>query len=484
MIRSRYLNVWIGFIILLSTLFAMNGCSLSQPAPTPTLTPGNLSKDYPMVGQLSNAKSVSLYYPAADQTSLVRIVRQIQIIEGGGEAGATLRELLRPTEMVDYSAPFLGRASVAWSVVSRSVAIINIAGDFTELTDRDMFSSIVSITNTLCQLNDVDYVEILINGETLPSRGLLDFPMTSLDGPLHTQYLIHQDLLAQSEDTVASAPDQLVLYYLDHASNYLLAEVRAVEFDPETMTRDIFQQLKNSPHFGSGMVSCIPDNVIMPTEGVISQDSDDNTILTIELESPKYETMNSKTRYMMAGAITMTMQGYIPEIDFVRVLINGQSAVSDVYLDGETFRHNIGELVTLYMPDTQQKFLYVIRRAMRQQRCYDPKERLLEMLKYPEFYHGSITPDFPQNIVPEDFMNVAVNEGTAVVNITSRLYDEIASQDASIQRMFTYAIVNTLTEFDHIHSVQFIIEGKIVEKFGSQMYIESPLIPNAGIIYN
>lgn len=469
--------------VIISLSFILTSCDKSSTKREYDISP-DLGKEYEIAIEFSNIKSVSLYYPDIDAYSLVRIVSEVRIVEGDGQAGATLRKLLRSPNSDEYEAPFKGRGTLSYLVISRKFASVNISGDFSDLSDMDIFIGAVSVCNTLSNLNNVEYVEVQLNGKTLMGRGLLTSPMTALSGSLHNLYLEHNDMITNPESTYYNRTNQMVLYYLNTTGDYLLAEVRKVAQNDENIVKDIISHLKNSPNYGSGMVSAISQNVLMNTPAFLSTDEEDNNILSIELEAPKHETMDNKTRFMMAGAITMSIQSEMPSVDYVRITINGQNIIQETLLSIELFAKNVGEIVTLYSFSANYKHIERNEIAMSQEICYDTKARLIEMLSRIYYYDESDEYESVGTPLKNGILDVTVNDNCAIVNISKQMVEQISMFNNISQKVFVYAMVNTLTEFDHINSVQFIVEGILYEKLGDDIYIETPLLNNPGIVYD
>lgn len=77
-------------------------------------------------------------------------------------------------------------------------------------------------------------------------------------------------------------------------------------------------------------------------------------------------------------------------------------------------------------------------------------------------------------------LSVETTDGTCYVNFKQDFIDKnIASSD--LGRLIIYSIVNSLTERDNVHNVQFLIDGKKTEKFGD-MNISELFLRNEDLI--
>lgn len=470
-------------IILFIFVFALiSGCS--QPIDTAPIELNNsiVGEAYQMKSDFINTKSVTLYYPDSDADNLLRIVKEVSIVQDGSEVLAIAKKLLNTTltEEDNYNVPFNGEVNATRIVVSKNLAVVNLKGDFTLFTEQEFYCGIVSVVNTICELNSIEYVEILLNGKQMENRGLLVNPMSTMDSSLHLGYLDHKDII-ENEDRKINI-DKNILYFLDRNANFLIADISNVTVSRENAAEDLFQLLKNQPYYGSGIQSCIPTNVIISTQPVIAQEDEQN-VLTLRLDAPKHETMDNKTRYMMCGGITLTLLSYYDNIDAVRIFINGQPALEESLLTKEMFIANIGQIITVFLPNRDLDYLVKINFAMGQLRYNNPKERVLEIVLAETDYKSNTAKIIPENVVESDIESVYVHDLCCVVNISKEMYYKLAALPYNNRKMFAYSIVNTLTEFDNISSVQFIVEGTIYETLGDDLYIETPMLNNPGIVF-
>jgi|GEM_PF-5635573 len=469
-------------LIILIGLLASSCAQTGEVIPI-ELNNSMVGQQYEMKSDFINTKTVTLYYPDLGYDNLLRIVKDVNILQGGSEVRAIANKLLS-TELIeddDYIVPFNNTVDLGWLIVSRNLVTINLQGDFSIFTEKQFFCSIVSIVNTLCELKNIDYVEILLNGEQLTSRGLIVNPMSSMSSSLHLMYLDHINIIDTEERKLVK--DKNILYFLDKNSNFLIAEISNVAVSKENAADDLLKLLKNEPYYGSGIQSSIPQNVIMPASAVITNE-DEQDILTVRLESPKYETMDNKTRYMMCGGITLTLLSYYDSIDALRIFINGHPALEENFLTKDMFIENIGQIVTVHMPNRDLEYLVETDLAMSQHRYNSPKERVREIVLADTDYKSNTVRIIPDSIKEEDILSVFVHDSCCVVNISEELYKVIIELPYKNIKMFVYSIVNTLTELENISSVQFLVEGMFYESLGASIYIETPMLNNPGIVFD
>ncbi len=470
-------------LLIISIACFSVSCTMNSDEMTAELENSAVGQVYEMKSDFVNTKTVTLYYPDPSNGNLLRIVKEVNIFQSSSLIKEIADKLLNYTlnEDDNFIVPFDGKVYADWIIVSKNLATVNLNGDFTIFTEKQIFAGIVSIVNTLCEINSIDYVEILCNGKQFKNRGLLVNPMSQMDSSIHLRYLDHINIIDSEERKMTR--DKSILYFLDRNSNFLIAEIGNASVNKENAAEDLFRLLKNEPYYGSGLKSSIPQNVLMPSSAVVSIENELN-VLTIRLESPKYETMDNKTRYMMCGSITLTLLSYFDNINALRILLNGEPALEEILLTKEMFIENVGQMVTVYLPNKDLNYLTKINFAMSQTRYTSPKERVKEIIFADEDYKANTAKIIPENVVESDILNVFVHDTCCVVDISYDLYTNISGLSYSNRKMFLYSIVNTLTEFENINSVQFLVDGVITEKLGEKLYIETPMLNNPGIVYD
>ena len=71
-------------------------------------------------------------------------------------------------------------------------------------------------------------------------------------------------------------------------------------------------------------------------------------------------------------------------------------------------------------------------------------------------------------------LDLVVRDKLAVASFSSEIKDDFHG-GSLIEAYLVEAIVNTLTEFPEIESVQILVEGEAVESIGGHIYIRNPL---------
>ena len=460
----------LGLIVLL-----LAGCRKEEglPSPSPAQTSAASSESVKNI--------VVLSYPSPDLSKLNRVTYESS---GPGDslAYSAASSLLSGRGAQDYYIPFGGEASLKSAAVSRNVAKISIEGDLSPLTQKEYFASVVSLVNTITELDEIEYVKLSVNGTDFKPLGIFSNPLTHQSQDLYLLYLKHLDYLEDGNSSNYEIDSKNLLYFSDLSGKFLLAEVRSGYQSGENLAVDLINQLKSGPAASDEMKGTIPKNVVMQNEPQVYEDPENGMVLTISLEAPKHEAIDNDARYMMAASIVSTMQGNIPGIDAVRVLINSQPAISASIMKDGDFDDILGNIATLYFPNSDMSYLIPVNRAMSQLDYKQISSRIEGLISglLPDETDSAVN-IFPEGITDEDLLSVSISGDTAYVDFSLKL-STLCDYDAEAEKMLIYSLVNTLTELKSIKKVQILIEGKVFKTLCGHLSVQEPLLPNPGII--
>lgn len=421
---------------------------------------------------------IVLSYPNKDLNDLTRVTLELSRNGNISLAQSTILSLLGGKGAQGYYVPFNQKANLINAEVSRNLISLNILGDFKGLNDKEYFSSIISLTNTLTELEGIDYVKLSINDKDFVPTGIFTNPLTHQSEDLYLLFLQHQDYLKSNTGQKPQTTPTYLLYFTDLSGKLLLAEVRHSYQNSDNLALELFNELKNGPSASSEMKSSIPKGVVIQGEPQIHMDGD-SKILSMSLEAPKH-VIDSKARYIMAASIVTTIQSQMPYIDGVRIMINSQPAFENSIMTASDFNGKLGNIVTLYFPNKGFTHLIPVSRAMSQENYKLPMARLKELMKGVKENESAVS-IFPEGVTENDLKSVHITGDVLYVNFTQHFYNS-CNYERSEETMLVYTIVNTLTEFNNIRKVQILIEGQVISTLSGHIACDQPLLPNPGIV--
>jgi len=125
------------------------------------------------------------------------------------------------------------------------------------------------------------------------------------------------------------------------------------------------------------------------------------------------------------------------------------------------FREPVEQEIKLYFPDQEAQFLIPENRIVKTDELY--YNVLSELFSGPEDENLSVS--IPPGVEVEE---INIQGGRAEVSFSRELIDNHWGGSTG-ERMTVYSIVNTLTQFDEIDTVQILIEGQVVETLAGHM---------------
>lgn len=196
---------------------------------------------------------------------------------------------------------------------------------------------------------------------------------------------------------------------------------------------------------------------------------------------------------MLCGAITLTLTGYIPNLDGVRITMERRDGhvvtlggTADGILTRAMYADRIGYNVYLAYPDAEGTVLYRVRKAVPCVDAYDPYVRLSAFLSGPAD-PGVMFPLFTS----ADIVDIYVVGETAVLNwkkgFSRKLRRLIAVDELSvipvsrIETFFIYCVINTLTELPGVQRVWMLEDGEKLGTIGA-LYLGNALMRNPGMM--
>lgn len=270
------------------------------------------------------------------------------------------------------------------------------------------------------------------------------------------------------------------LYFLNSSGTSLVLENRRVscryEYDiPEAVLKQLIKGPENAQNSRVVSRKTKLNSITDDGQGNYSVDfseqflSDDNAKQLFSV----YAVVKTFCSLYGVQSVKLTVGGN--ELTLSDGTVIGTLTAEDINLSIDTYSGET-HYVTLYFTDTATKKLA---NEVRSVRITDqqPVEQYVinELIKGPQYGNRSRVLDSATTLI-----SVTVSDNIAFVNFAKNFLDK---NDDSPERgeLAVFAIVNSLTELESINRVQFLIEGKKVEKFG-ELSIEHPIGRNEDII--
>lgn len=460
-------------------------CFLSSCAKNSTIVNPPPLTDINWLGQsLTRTISMPLSFQNIDGKRLVVEMRDVEIESGKSVVEATVEELIKGPTNPQMRAVLPG-VHLKSIEVSGEVANIEFSSEYEQLFPVEMLTARAAIANTLTAVSDIKYVNIYSDGRE-PGYGRKPLgAMEHLIGDLN----LYQDQTRQELELAFISQEDLTekrlatFYFADPSDEYLLAEVRQVEF----LNADYINTLLNELTAGPRTEGNLPvlEGIMLLEEPMVSIVASGKSTITINLSQyPKNESL-------AYGSIVHTITGFVPEVQYVIIKVKGEMVVevanAGEFIDGlmrsEHFTSLIGNRVALYFSNEKQTNLFTVQRTMHQKSVDIPRALLEALIKGPIASDSrQLKNAFPKDVTVDDILSVGLSNNTAIVNMKNAFAQKCMGIHENDEYLMIYSIVNTMTVINGIKQVQFLVEGKTVESLGGKIYLARPLMRNTGII--
>lgn len=490
-------------LLALLTLIALglSGCMLSgrEPEavdeihlPEPSEEPENMILGETLSGGFNE---VTLYFPAPDGTSYSTVRRGVRPEGSQSLPEAALAALFEGTG--GQAVRFLGDTKVLSCEYACGTATVNLSIDARNVQNpQELLAMELSIGNTLLSIEGMRGVNILI-GQL--SEGFWQLPLGVLTEPVASATADYAQLQAERDRSTQPEGEPVLrnalLYFPTDSGDWLVPELRPISATSGDFIRALIDALKAGPADEACAIPSIPEGVELLDEmPAIRTLSSGERVLDLNFSSTlaNYLAFSGLEVWELAGSLSLTMCSFLPELDAVRVMVNGE-AITMCELDEEIVRFpdglihrrdfsgKIGSSATLFLVNANNR-LQPVRRAVSTRSALSPRSLLSELLRYAGSDEGPLTFPLPSGVYPEDFLGVQASGGIARVNLSGSFYRSCQGLDEQSERALVYSMVNTLCQLSGIRAVRFYVESRPADTLAGSIYLKSVLLPNPGIV--
>ena len=257
----------------------------------------------------------------------------------------------------------------------------------------------------------------------------------------------------------------------------------------------LIEALKDGPRDETCAIASIPEGAeLMDANPKVETLSSGERVLTLNFSSAlaNYMAFSGLEVWELAGSVTLTLCSFLPELDAVRIMVNGEPITMcnigetllkfpDGLMRRRDFADRIGSVATLYLLDGADQLLGV-EMPVSMRSALSPKRLLTELFAYSDAEGSAYRLPVSAALYPEDILGVQVVGGVARVNLSAGFYRACQSLSPRAERDLIYAMVNTLCGLSGIRAVRFYVEGRAADTLAGSVYLRSVLLPNPGIV--
>ncbi len=487
---------------LLAAALALSGC-VSVPL-TQVQTAGQVTLPEPSVtpppaptgdSWATRTAQVDLYYIDADQQQLSPLSRSIRLEGDASVAAAALEQLLEGTDVAGLMPIAVEGVALAGLEVSQGIALVDLSVDALELDGQGLCWMKAAIANTLVGLEGIEYVQVLVDGKEESAMNLPTGALTATNATLTAlwaQQVADEERFAANPST-AQIQRRILLYFAAGQDQRLLPEVRPVILSSGNVAQDIIEALRQGPDTAHAR-AVLPQDAALTRAPEIATLEDGRRVLLVSFSQGLYEKLerDGLSLWQLVSALAHTLCRAIPQLDGITVGVDGQLITrlesgadrlvfEDAVIAPRNFDGAIARMGILYFSNGQGA-LTRVERAMDLVGAVTPRALLTQLIAGPGALDTGAFPVFPQGVTEADLLGIRIENGCALVNLSSNLYRLCQDITQEQERNLIYSMVNTLCALEEVDRVRFYVGTAAVDSLAGWIYLKGELLPNPGLV--
>lgn len=493
-------------ICLLLVCLLLAGCSVQTANPPMESFPDVMlpSRLYAApIGDagLSYEAQAAMSLPARDGQRLLTLYEPLTFTHGQHPAETILRALLshadtRRTSAIGGGTPLtlVGSDPVE---VSCGIATVNLSPDAAALSPQALHGVCQAIADTLCQLEDISHVNVLIAGcaPGMDASGCLPLGVLTAQPGQELPVLWEQFSARRAADAEKPAATPLTaeatLYFPLKSAAGILPEVRRISFPgqhPQQLVLSLLDALSEGADTLEG-VAVLPNlTALMAAVPVVSELESGDLRVTLSFSADLRSWMEAAGADPACAfaAIVNTLTTFVPRLKQVCIL-TGDRAVTSVVtpLQGsrlfpgglhtrEAYSGYLQAYVTVFHGTEGQLIPYTATLPYRSVRS--PRSLLLAISAHPD--SSAI---LPSGLSDADILGLSIQGDTLLINLSSRFAEAIRLSGMD-QRLMAYTVVNTMCEGLGVRRVRFFFGGAEAGTLDDELLWSGEFMYNPGLI--
>lgn len=494
-------------VLLLCLSLLLSGCAGKEtPAVQITLPPAQAPKAVPLNDDMqTGSRTVFFYLPSQDGIRLTAVPATAELSVSRHSA-QTLSQLLLSYEGGEGVMPLPAEAMLSETAAveaSGNVVTVNLAASALRLSHEELFTVGQALANTLCQMDEVQYVNVLVN-QVQPG---LDVAGTVPAGCFRENTRDDLNTLwsrASAGKNAQRLTAAATLYFPAAGARGVVCEAQEMAFTdltPSGMMNTLLEALHAGPRTLQGLPA-YPDfsQYLMEAPYVAEVNGTRRAVLRFDAGFNGAIIEKGITRSVMVASLVYTLTTFLPGVDGVEMYIGEEKITSltpsGTYTGaGETIQFEDGLMQRndfsafllsschLYFADEKG----MLRDVTRTVPFYESRNvrRIINQLA-----RGSQPYDSTENlysVMPEgfrdaDLIGVAFDSDTLILNFSRQLMTLCEKMDADAEKRMVYSLVNSLCHLEGVKKVQILVEGTQPDSLAGHLYLPGVFLPNPDLV--
>ncbi len=458
---------------------------------------------------------------APEKDSLIGSRREVRIYLAGNELQMNTREtVLEPgtlyeqvTELVSQyltteSAFHSGRRLTLYGEhpieLSNGICTVNLSGAALQMTYSDYYKTCIALATTLCELDEINFVNVLTADQSVGLDITGSLAMGSLTGhPDENLPVLWEQMEAKrtplGDDMSLTPLNALVtIYYPLREGQGIGCENRILTFEGQTPHQLASGLLKamGSVHRDVYGEDGLPNlSELLLHEPLTSELEDGGRLITLSFRENTEAILAERGIDLtcLMGSITYTLTTFIPGIAAVCVRIGdkpitglesrqtGAIPVLSGILKRNLFEKMLMAGTTVFF--ARDGKLCRCERTLDQGLVDSPRAQLGVLLAGPDEHEQMLgmTAATPPGVREDDILGIALEGETLLVNLSEGFRAEIQAFGKENETLLCYSMVNTLCANTGFKRVCFFFEGEQVESIAGEIYWGGEFFWNPGL---
>ena len=504
-----------GLPLLLALTLLLTGCQpqnpmLAEQEPAATLPPAASPYAAPDgASSLAYQAVADLYLPSRDGQRLLARQRELTLNRDSDNIRAILLALFGCRADEDTNA--LGRqvalqlSGAAPIECSGDVCTVNLSSSALALEYDELYTVALAIAATLANQTPVHYVNLLVAdqalsfdvGGNLPAGSVSAHPGEELPA-LWEQMTARRTALGDSPATTPLTSTATLYFPLRDGSGFM-PETRNLTFAGQSaaqLASGLLSALSSGAQYVQNACA-MPDLTAMLTlPPQVTPLTEGGRQITLHFPQDLEAQLQASGIDLscFVASITWTLSTFIPSVGAVRIYTGstlmtalsspafGQLAFEEGLIRRRQFREGLRDQTSVLMVRGDR--LVRVRRDVSAASVRHAATLLKLMMLGPSEAEvaQSILPPLPAGLDETDFLGIAVEDGTLLVNLSPRFASGVRSMDASSERLCCYALVNTLCEAFGVQRIRFFWYGEVEETLGGAIAWDGAFLLNRALI--
>ena len=496
----------------LACILCLAGCSSvreEERNPAPTLPPAEAGFEAPDGdGILAEGGEFRIYLPGRNNPNLVFRTVNLEAANLNDTAEMLLRTMLSWPGDTEIRQMVSGRALGLYGdhpvEISGGVCTVNLSTAALQMTLSDYYKYCVAIATTLCELQEINSVNILVADQSVGLDITGNLPMGTLTAhPAENLSVLWEQMESRrtplGEDLSRTPLNAMAtLYYPLLDGRGIACTTRMVSFDGQTPGQLALGLIRSASETRKNMTGGqgLPDlESLLLHEPVTSELEDGGRLITLSLREDAETLLAAGGADLpcTVAALTCTLTTFIPGIAAVCVRI-GETPITELrsrHFDTVTALGGLVERGAAESYLMSSVTVYLARNGVLCE-CEKPvsmrgrdslRAQLVALMEGPDPREAEegIVATLPEGVREDDILGIAAENGTLLVNLSEGFRSELQSMGPEKEPLACYSMVNTQCRNTGMKRVRFFFEGEQVETVAGGIYWAGEFLYNIGL---